>query len=64
MDTEIQQPQPQVELDLDRQQKAKEYARIRRRLSFVNMGIGEFYRCDGHETLPINWKDKYRDRVT
>jgi STE24 endopeptidase len=42
MDTEIQQPQPQpqVELDLDRQQKAKEYARIRRRLSFINMGIG------------------------
>src|SRR6266699_7033131 len=29
-----------VELDLDRQQKAKEYARIRRRLSFVSMGIG------------------------
>ncbi len=40
MDTEIQQPQQQVELDLDRQQKAKEYARIRRRLSFVSMGIG------------------------
>ncbi len=40
MDTEIQQPQKQVELDLDRQQKAKEYARIRRRLSYVNMGIG------------------------
>jgi len=29
MDTEIQQPQQQVELDLDRQQKAKEYMRIR-----------------------------------
>src|SRR6266566_3839868 len=40
MDTEIQQPQKQVELDLDRQQKAKKYARIRRRLSYVNMGIG------------------------
>jgi STE24 endopeptidase len=40
MDTEIQQPQQQVELDLDRQQKAKEYARIRRRLSYVSMGIG------------------------
>jgi STE24 endopeptidase len=40
MDTEIQQPHQQVELDLDRQQKAKEYARIRRRLSFVSMGIG------------------------
>jgi STE24 endopeptidase len=40
MDTEIQQPQQQVELDLERQQKAKEYARIRRRLSFVSMGIG------------------------
>jgi len=40
MDTEIQQPQQQVELDLDRQQKAKEYERIRRRLSYVSMGIG------------------------
>jgi Zn-dependent protease with chaperone function len=40
MDTEIQQPQQQVELDLDRQQKAKEYARIRRRLSYITMGIG------------------------
>jgi STE24 endopeptidase len=40
MDTDIQQPQQQVELDTDRQQKAKEYARIRRRLSYVNMGIG------------------------
>jgi STE24 endopeptidase len=40
MDTEIQQPHQQVELDLDRQQKAKEYARIRRRLSFVSLGIG------------------------
>ncbi len=39
MDIDIQQPQ-QVELDLERQQKAKEYARIRRRLSFVSMGIG------------------------
>src|SRR5213592_3671495 len=40
MDTEIQQPQQQVELDLGRQQKAKEYARIRRRLSYITMGIG------------------------
>jgi STE24 endopeptidase len=40
MDTEIEQPQQQVELDLDRQQKAKEYARIRRRLSYITMGIG------------------------
>jgi STE24 endopeptidase len=40
MDTGIQQPQQQVELDLDRQQKAKEYARIRRRLSYLTMGIG------------------------
>ena len=37
MDTEIQQP---VELDPDRQVKAKEYARIRRRLSYISMGIG------------------------
>jgi STE24 endopeptidase len=40
MDTGIEQPQQQVELDLDRQQKAKEYARIRRRLSYITMGIG------------------------
>jgi STE24 endopeptidase len=40
MDTEIQQPLQQAELDLDRQVKAKEYARIRRRLSYVSMGIG------------------------
>jgi Zn-dependent protease with chaperone function len=40
MDTDIQQPQQQVELDRDRQQKAKEYARIRRRLSFLSLGIG------------------------
>jgi len=40
MDTDIQQQQQQVELDLDRQQKAKEYARIRRRLSFLSLGIG------------------------
>ena len=40
MDTEIQQPQQQVELDLNRQQEAKEYARIRRRLSYITMGIG------------------------
>jgi Zn-dependent protease with chaperone function len=29
-----------VELDLERQQKAKEYARIRRRLSYITIGIG------------------------
>jgi STE24 endopeptidase len=40
MDTEIQQPQQHVELDLDRQQKAKKYARTRRRLSYITMGIG------------------------
>jgi STE24 endopeptidase len=40
MDTEIQQPQQHVELDLDRQQKAKEYARTRRRLSYITMAIG------------------------
>jgi STE24 endopeptidase len=40
MDTDIQQPLQQAELDLDRQVKAKEYARIRRRLSYVSMGIG------------------------
>ncbi len=39
METEIQQPQ-QVELDLNRQQEAKEYARIRRRLFYITMGIG------------------------
>ncbi len=40
MEIDTEQPQQQVELDLDRQQKAKEYARIRRRLSYLNMGIG------------------------
>ncbi|MGZ3623551.1 MAG: M48 family metallopeptidase [Ktedonobacteraceae bacterium] len=40
MDTEIQQPQQQVQLDLNRQQEAKEYARIRRRLSYITMAIG------------------------
>ena len=40
MDTEIQRPQQQVELDLNRQQQAKEYARIRRRLSYITMAIG------------------------
>ena len=39
METDITHPQ-QVELDAERQQKAKEYARIRRRLSFVSLGIG------------------------
>jgi len=29
-----------VELDLNRQQEAKAYARIRRRLSYITMGIG------------------------
>src|SRR6266516_3517626 len=39
MEIDTTQPQP-AELDADRQKKAKEYARVRRRLSFVNMGIG------------------------
>ncbi len=39
METDTTQPQ-QVELDADRQQKAREYARIRRRLSFVDIAIG------------------------
>ena len=39
MEIDTTQPE-QVELDAERQQKAKEYARIRRRLSFVSMGIG------------------------
>jgi STE24 endopeptidase len=37
MDTQIEQ---HIEIDTERQQKAKEYARKRRRLSFVSMGIG------------------------
>ncbi len=40
MDTEIQKPTINVELDPARQQKAREYARIRRRLSYLTMGIG------------------------
>ncbi len=39
MEIDIKQPQ-QVELDPDRQKKAREYAGIRRRLSYVSMGIG------------------------
>ncbi len=39
METDITKPE-QVELDAERQRKAKEYARIRRRLSFVSIGIG------------------------
>jgi STE24 endopeptidase len=39
METDITKPE-QVELDAERQRKAKEYARIRRRLSFVSTGIG------------------------
>jgi STE24 endopeptidase len=38
METDIKQPQ-QAEIDPDRQQKAREYARIRRQLSFVSIGI-------------------------
>ena len=38
METDIKQPQ-QVEIDPDRQQKAREYARIRRQLSIVGIGI-------------------------
>ena len=38
METYIKQPQ-QVEIDPDRQQKAREYARIRRQLSLVGIGI-------------------------
>jgi STE24 endopeptidase len=40
MDTEIQQTQQHVQLDLNRQQEAKTYARIRRRLSYITMAIG------------------------
>jgi hypothetical protein len=39
METDIKQPQ-HVELDPDRQKKAREYACIRRRLSYISMGIG------------------------
>lgn len=40
MQEETQTQEPQIaELDMERQQKAREYARIRRRLSFVGMGI-------------------------
>ena len=38
METDIKQPQ-QTEIDPDRQQKAREYARIRRQLSLVGIGI-------------------------
>lgn len=39
MDIDTTQPQ-QAQLDPDRQKKAREYARIRRRLSYVDMAIG------------------------
>src|SRR5690349_10788177 len=39
METDTKQPQ-QVALDPDRQKKAREYARIRRRLSYISMAIG------------------------
>src|SRR5712692_6326384 len=38
METDIQQPR-QVEIDADRQVKAREYARLRRQLSFISIGI-------------------------
>src|SRR2546421_7179218 len=38
METDIKQPQ-QAEIDPERQQKAREYARIRRQLSIVSIGI-------------------------
>lgn len=42
MDMEIDEAQPaqQVEIDQERQRKAKVYARTRRRLSYISMGIG------------------------
>ncbi len=47
MDTEIdaEQPAQQVEIDQERQGQAKTYARIRRRLSYISMGIGAIGVC-------------------
>ena len=47
MDMEIDAAQstPKVEIDQERQVKAKRYARIRRRLSYINMGIGAIGVC-------------------
>ncbi len=47
MDMEIDaaQPAPQVEIDQERQTKAKVYARIRRRLSYISMAIGAIGVC-------------------
>src|SRR5579859_3136255 len=45
MEIDQAQPAQQVEIDQERQVKAKAYARIRRRLSYINMGIGAIGVC-------------------
>src|SRR3984893_2924521 len=45
MEIDAGQPGRQVEIDQGRQVKAKEFARIRRRLSYVNMGIAAVGVC-------------------
>src|ERR1700694_3462998 len=45
MEIDAGQPAQQVEIDQERQVKAKEFARTRRRLSYVNMGIAAIGVC-------------------
>lgn len=45
MEIDAEQPAQQVEIDQERQAKAKVYARIRRRLSYISMGIGAIGVC-------------------
>jgi STE24 endopeptidase len=45
MEIDAAQPAQQVEIDQERQVRAKAYARIRRRLSYINMGIGAIGVC-------------------
>lgn len=45
MEIDAGQPAQQIEIDQERQVKAKAYARIRRRLSYINMAIGAIGVC-------------------
>src|SRR5713101_6256439 len=45
MEIDAGQPAKQIKIDQERQVKAKAYSRIRRRLSYINMGIGAIGVC-------------------
>jgi len=61
MEIDAVQPAPTVEIDQARQFKAKEYARIRRRLSYINMGIAAIGVCLLLFTNLAGW---LRDRLS